>query len=353
MRLFDWLIDWMNWLHGWLTQLRSIALAKFYSISYLFLPLCLDRTLNSLVRGLHGGGSDRPVTIYSEQWPGSIFLTECQCSKERRTFRRPPTTRTGVEETTTAAATPDSAAAPSRAAKPQPRSGVPLASPTGSAMAAPRPLNKTGLKPSSGEYGGTIEKCFGSELRDESVIFCPFWRELLDLLIEWLIYWLTVRFEWFLALFYSSLNKLTPENFERIATELNVIALKSEAILSTAIDLVRMPYFFVSSQRKRSFEVISHFGVQKSIIGHDWFLLFSFPPFSLCFCLMHAQIFRKALEEPQYNSLYAQLCRRLSDNAPNKDVSRDFCFRACCTFITRHQIVRLVSMADWKFEKTH
>lgn len=32
------------------------------------------------------------------------------------------------------------------------------------------------------------------------------------------------------------------------------------------------------------------------------------------------QIFRKALEEPQYNSLYAQLCRRLSDFAHDKDV---------------------------------
>ena len=36
------------------------------------------------------------------------------------------------------------------------------------------------------------------------------------------------------------------------------------------------------------------------------------------------QIFRKALEEPQYNSLYAQLCRRLSDSAPNKDVQQLF-----------------------------
>ncbi|OQV18116.1 Eukaryotic translation initiation factor 4 gamma 2, partial [Hypsibius exemplaris] len=72
----------------------------------------------------------------------------------------------------------------------------------------------------------------------------------------------------------SLLNKLTPENFERVSTELTATALKSEAILTTAIDL----------------------------------------------------IFRKALEEPQYNSLYAQLCRRLSDNAPNKDIFKRVLF---------------------------
>ncbi|GAU98347.1 hypothetical protein RvY_09505 [Ramazzottius varieornatus] len=66
----------------------------------------------------------------------------------------------------------------------------------------------------------------------------------------------------------SSLNKLTPENFEKVTNELINVALKNEAIVETTIDL----------------------------------------------------IFRKALEEPQYNSLYAQLCRRLSDSAPNKDV---------------------------------
>ncbi|XP_055339185.1 eukaryotic translation initiation factor 4 gamma 2-like [Paramacrobiotus metropolitanus] len=66
----------------------------------------------------------------------------------------------------------------------------------------------------------------------------------------------------------SSLNKLTPENFERIADDLTNVALKSETILTSVIDL----------------------------------------------------IFRKALEEPQYNSLYAQLCRRLSDFAVNKDI---------------------------------
>lgn len=29
------------------------------------------------------------------------------------------------------------------------------------------------------------------------------------------------------------------------------------------------------------------------------------------------QIFEKALEEPKYSSLYAQLCRRLCEDAPN------------------------------------
>ena len=31
------------------------------------------------------------------------------------------------------------------------------------------------------------------------------------------------------------------------------------------------------------------------------------------------QIFEKALDEPKYSSMYAQLCKRLAENAPNFD----------------------------------
>jgi translation initiation factor 4G len=30
-------------------------------------------------------------------------------------------------------------------------------------------------------------------------------------------------------------------------------------------------------------------------------------------------VFEKALDEPKYSSMYAQLCKRLSENAPNFD----------------------------------
>ena len=33
----------------------------------------------------------------------------------------------------------------------------------------------------------------------------------------------------------------------------------------------------------------------------------------------HFQIFEKALDEPKYSSMYAQLCKRLAENAPNFD----------------------------------
>ena len=38
-----------------------------------------------------------------------------------------------------------------------------------------------------------------------------------------------------------------------------------------------------------------------------------------CRRFLPLQIFEKALDEPKYSSLYAQLCRRLHDDAPNFD----------------------------------
>jgi len=35
------------------------------------------------------------------------------------------------------------------------------------------------------------------------------------------------------------------------------------------------------------------------------------------------QIFEKALDEPKYSSMYAQLCKRLAEQAPNFESSDD------------------------------
>jgi translation initiation factor 4G len=40
---------------------------------------------------------------------------------------------------------------------------------------------------------------------------------------------------------------------------------------------------------------------------------------------LYFQIFEKALDEPKYSSMYAQLCKRLAENAPNFDPGDDTC----------------------------
>ena len=42
---------------------------------------------------------------------------------------------------------------------------------------------------------------------------------------------------------------------------------------------------------------------------------------NLPFAIFFLQIFEKALEEPKYSSLYAQLCHRLCEDSPNFDTS--------------------------------
>lgn len=39
----------------------------------------------------------------------------------------------------------------------------------------------------------------------------------------------------------------------------------------------------------------------------------------MCTFIFSRQIFEKALDEPKYCSMYAQLCKRLSEEAPNFD----------------------------------
>ena len=41
----------------------------------------------------------------------------------------------------------------------------------------------------------------------------------------------------------------------------------------------------------------------------------------LCVCVV--QIFDKALDEPSYSSMYAQLCSRLHTYNPNSDINKD------------------------------
>ena len=36
-------------------------------------------------------------------------------------------------------------------------------------------------------------------------------------------------------------------------------------------------------------------------------------------CILNFKVFEKALDEPKYSSMYAQLCLRLSEEAPNFD----------------------------------
>lgn len=36
-------------------------------------------------------------------------------------------------------------------------------------------------------------------------------------------------------------------------------------------------------------------------------------------CFLYVKVFEKALDEPKYSSMYAQLCLRLSEEAPNFD----------------------------------
>ena len=69
----------------------------------------------------------------------------------------------------------------------------------------------------------------------------------------------------------SILNKITPEKFKKLSKELLSVGLDSPAILKGVILL----------------------------------------------------IFDKALEEPKYSSMYAQLCRIISEEAPNFETGRD------------------------------
>jgi hypothetical protein len=74
-----------------------------------------------------------------------------------------------------------------------------------------------------------------------------------------------------LFVIYSILNKITPEKFKKLSKELLSVGLDSAAILKGVILL----------------------------------------------------IFDKALEEPKYSSMYAQLCRIISEEAPNFETNRD------------------------------
>ena len=99
------------------------------------------------------------------------------------------------------------------------------------------------------------------------------------------------------------LNKLTPEKFEKLINDVLNIGLDSSTVLKGVIVLVRYSFWHIS------------FCVFKAKNIH----------LKLCVCF---QIFEKALDEPKYSSMYAQLCRFLVEKAPNFEPSDS----TACTF---------------------
>lgn len=89
------------------------------------------------------------------------------------------------------------------------------------------------------------------------------------------------------------LNKLTPEKFAKLSNDLLNVELNSHVILKGVIFLVRITNTFAWHTC----------GV---------YLCYDRVKFPFCF-----QIFEKALDEPKYSSMYARLCKQLSDEAAN------------------------------------
>lgn len=96
----------------------------------------------------------------------------------------------------------------------------------------------------------------------------------------------------------SILNKLTPEKFDKLCLELLNVGVDSKLVLKGIILLVS------------SLSSIVVF------LPNGWQVYNDTPR-----PLPSAQIVDKALEEPKYSSLYAQLCLRLAEDAPNFDGS--------------------------------
>ena len=95
------------------------------------------------------------------------------------------------------------------------------------------------------------------------------------------------------------LNKLTPEKFEKLTVDILNAGLDSTTILKGVILLV-----------SESIKVGQERGRKSSILAP---------------ILASLQIFEKALDEPKYSSMYAQLCKRLAEKAPNFDPQDNTC----------------------------
>ncbi len=92
---------------------------------------------------------------------------------------------------------------------------------------------------------------------------------------------------------FSILNKLTPEKFDKLCLELLNVGVDSKLVLKGIILLVSILQLWTC--------IIPITHENKHLIY---------------FFFLH-QIVDKALEEPKYSQLYAQLCLRLAEDAPN------------------------------------
>lgn len=105
----------------------------------------------------------------------------------------------------------------------------------------------------------------------------------------------------------SILNKLTPEKFDKLCLELLNVGVDSKLVLKGIILLVSPLASFLALPPNGRCCL--------SVLAGRPTMTQSPPPFP------PAQIVDKALEEPKYSSLYAQLCLRLAEDAPNFDGS--------------------------------
>lgn len=94
------------------------------------------------------------------------------------------------------------------------------------------------------------------------------------------------------------LNKLTPEKFEKLVTDIISIGIDSSTILNGVIILVSEVFGGIRPRAPLS---------QNMAHKREPYFFF------LC------QIVEKALDEPKYSSMYAQLCKKLDDRIPNLD----------------------------------
>lgn len=93
----------------------------------------------------------------------------------------------------------------------------------------------------------------------------------------------------------SILNKLTPEKFDKLCLELLNVGIESKLVLKGIILLVRILFILCSCTCILTYR--------------NWHLIY--------FLFFSPKIVDKALEEPKYSQLYAQLCLRLAEDAPN------------------------------------
>lgn len=105
-------------------------------------------------------------------------------------------------------------------------------------------------------------------------------------------------------LFISILNKLTPEKFDKLCLELLNVGVDSKLVLKGIVLLVSVLF-------------------NNPLLVYITFIFYYLSAFNCNLCF-HWKIVDKALEEPKYSQLYAQLCQRLAEDVPNfEDLSTE------------------------------